>query len=124
MKARVDRPHWSFSALNQYLRCPLAYYFERVLKLPKRTISDALVLGSAVHSALALYHRRLQSGEVVTAESIQQAYLDAWDGQVGEGRVVASSDKTLGDSRDLGKALVEVYLKEPPPKPSSRWKLR
>ena len=114
MRAAVTRPHWSYSSVSQYLKCPLQYFYERVAKLPRRGVTDAQVLGSAVHSALATYHRKLQSGGVVTAESIRQAYLDAWEGQIEDGQVVTMSKKSLGDSRDLGMILVEVYLEQPP----------
>lgn len=114
MRAAVTRPHWSYSSVSQYLKCPLQYYFERIVNLPRRGVTDAQVLGSAVHSALATYHRKLLSGEIVTAESIRQAYLDAWDSQVDDGQVVTLGGKSLGDSRDLGMTLVEVYLEHPP----------
>lgn len=81
--------------------------------MPRKGVTDAQVLGSAVHSALATYHLKLQSGGVVTAESIRQAYLDAWEGQIEDGQVVTLSGKSLGDSRDLGMTLVEVYLEQP-----------
>ena len=42
------RKHWSYSAINQYLRCPLQYYFERVLRLPKPTVGSGLVLGEVI----------------------------------------------------------------------------
>jgi CRISPR/Cas system-associated exonuclease Cas4 (RecB family) len=54
MKDRISRPHWSYSSLSQFLRCPLQYYFERVLGMPRRTVSEAQVLGSSVHVALAV----------------------------------------------------------------------
>ncbi len=92
---------------------PLQFYFERVLKLPRKDMTDAQVLGSAVHSALATYHRRLRAGTATDAESIRQAYLDAWDEVVGDGQVVAPGGKPLGGSRDLGVVLVETYLERP-----------
>ena len=60
----MDRshPHWSYSAISQYLRCPLQYFFQRILGLPSRSIGLGLVLGSAVHAGLAEYHRRLMAG--------------------------------------------------------------
>lgn len=114
MRADVTRLHWSYSSVSQYLKCPLQYYFERIAKLPRKGTTDAQVLGSAVHSALATFHRQLQAGEATTAGSIRQSYLDAWDGLVGDGQVVALGGKPLGDSRDLGMTLVEVYLEQPP----------
>lgn len=115
MRAVVPRPHWSYSSVSQYLKCPLQYYFERVVKLPRDTTTAAQVLGSAVHSALADYHRNLQAGEPVTAQQVHRAYLAAWDAQGDNGPIVGSGGKPVADSRDLGIALVDVYLKEPPP---------
>ncbi len=114
MRADVTRPHWSYSSVSQYLKCPLQYYFERVVKLPRKGTTDAQVLGSAVHSALATHHRQLQAGEATTAGSIRQAYLDAWDSLIRDNQVVALGGKPLDNSRDLGLALVEVYLEQPP----------
>ncbi len=51
------RPHTSYSAVAQYQRCPLQYYFQRILKLPSDTVASGLVLGGAVHEALAEYHK-------------------------------------------------------------------
>jgi putative RecB family exonuclease len=112
---KSDRPHWSYSSISQYLRCPLQFYFERVLRLPRKTVSDAQVLGSALHSALANYHQSLQAGEPVEPDQIQAAYLAAWDEQASRGQLVASGEKSVEDSRSVGVALVNVYLKEPPP---------
>jgi hypothetical protein len=78
-------------------------------------VSDAQLLGSALHAALADYHRGLQADEPVLPHKIQDAYLAAWDEQAARGQVVTSGEKSLGESRDLGIALVEIYLKEPPP---------
>ena len=114
MKVAVTRPHWSYSSVNQYLKCPLQYYYERVVKLPRKGVTDAQVLGTAVHSALATYHRKLQTRGAVTTESIRQAYLEAWDGQVDDGQVVTLGGRSLGDGRELGLTLVEVYLEQPP----------
>ena len=109
-----EAEHWSYSSVSQFLKCPLQFYFERVLKLPRKSKTDALVLGSSLHSALAVYHRKLQVGEPVTTQEIHTAYLDAWEDQAKDGQIVAFGEKSLSDSRDLGISLVDVYLKEPP----------
>ncbi len=41
----------SISALNTYLDCPLGFYFEYILKVPKAP-SEAALFGSAMHGAL------------------------------------------------------------------------
>ena len=115
MRTAVARPHWSYSSVSQYLRCPLQYYFERLLKLPRATTTDAQVLGSAVHSALADYHRGLQSGQRSSTQQVRRAYLAAWGELAGRGKVVGPGGTTLDDARDLGVALLDLYLAEPPP---------
>jgi CRISPR/Cas system-associated exonuclease Cas4 (RecB family) len=112
---RESRPHWSYSALSQFLKCPLQFYFERIAKLPRKSTSDAQVLGSALHSALAEYHRNLQIGQQVQTGQIHEAYHASWTEQLSRNQVCASTEKSLDDSRDLGLALVDLYLKEPPP---------
>jgi len=41
----------SYTQLSKFLRCPLAFYYETILKVPFQK-NDALAFGSAVHSAL------------------------------------------------------------------------
>ncbi|MBS1772590.1 MAG: ATP-dependent helicase [Bacteroidetes bacterium] len=41
----------SYTTLSKYLRCPLTFYYEHILKVPFLK-SDALAFGSAVHNAL------------------------------------------------------------------------
>lgn len=115
MKADFGRPHWSYSSISQYLRCPLQYYFERILRLPRRTVSDAQLLGSSVHAALAHYHRRLQAHESVPPGHILDAFREAWVQQSDRLGVVPVGSKSLDDSLALGMSLIETYLAEPPP---------
>ncbi len=115
MRERVTRPHWSYSSISQYQRCPLQYYFERVLRLPRRSASDALVLGASVHAALADCHRRHQAREPVAAEAVLATFHAHWDRQAGELGIVATGGGSLGDARAMGVALVEAYLREPAP---------
>jgi len=108
------RPHWSYSSITQYLTCPLRYYFQRILCLPQPTVSSGLVLGSAVHAALAEYHRDLKDGKVPRRDRLMQAYIHEWDRRDGT-EVTFKDSETRQDLMDQGLALVELYLKEPPP---------
>jgi len=110
-----DRPHWSYSAISQFLACPLRYYFQRVIGLPSTTVSSVLVLGSAVHHALAEYHRGIQAGQSVTKDHLHDAVLEGWEYREAEGTVVFKSGEGKDDSLAQGTALVDVYLQEPPP---------
>lgn len=110
-----DRPHWSYSAISQFLACPLRYYFQRVIGLPATTVSSGLVLGSAVHHALAEYHRGLQAGWPVNRDCLHDALVRGWEHREAEGMVIFKSGDSKDDSIALGAALVDVYLQEPPP---------
>ena len=43
------RPHWSYSSINEYLTCPLKYYFHRVLLKKNATINTNLILGKILN---------------------------------------------------------------------------
>lgn len=110
-----DRPHWSYSAVSQYLRCPLQFYFERVTRLPQESVSCSLVLGSAVHSALETYHRSLQTGSCVSLEDLQKAFHCKWQWREREMAITYRSGESRDDFIAQGVGLVELYLKDPPP---------
>ena len=51
----------SISALNQYLRCPLAFYYEKLLRAPVAW-SEAASYGAAIHNTLQrVFEKMLQS---------------------------------------------------------------
>jgi len=110
------RPHWSYSQITQYLRCPLSYYFQRILKLPEPWVSSNLVLGSAVHAALAEYHNRLCLRRDCSREEIQEAFLGAWREREEQQPVDYRRGQDWEKAIDQGVALLELYLSEPPPK--------
>ena len=112
---RIDRPHWSFSQVNQFLRCPLQYYFERILKLERPFTSSALVLGSSVHEALAEYHRHLQANQPVPEGHIQQIFLATWQANEDRQPIQFKEKETRDELLAQGVALLELYEQEPPP---------
>lgn len=50
----------SVSALNNYLRCPLAFYYQHLLKVPAGK-NEALEFGSAVHFALEQLFKKMSA---------------------------------------------------------------
>lgn len=108
------RPHWSYSSINQYLACPLRYYFQRILGLPQPSVGSGLVFGSAVHAALAHYHLALKLNRTPQRNAIHNAFVDAWNQRNGIG-IAFKDGETRGDLMTQGMALVELYLQEPPP---------
>lgn len=108
------RPHWSYSSISQYLACPLRYYFQRILCLPQPTVGSGLVLGSAVHAALAHYHHDLKLNRKPRRDAIRTTFVESWDRR--DGTTIAFKEgETRADLMAQGMALVELYLAEPPP---------
>ncbi len=49
----------SISSLNQFLRCPLAFYYEQVVGVP-RAATESSLFGEAVHHALARFFEKMR----------------------------------------------------------------
>ena len=47
-----EKPHWSYSAFNTYLQCPMKYKFRYVDNAPVERTCSALPFGRAFHAAL------------------------------------------------------------------------
>lgn len=109
------RPHWSYSQISQFLRCPLQYYFERVLKLERPYTPSSLVMGSSVHEGLAEYHRHLQSNQPVPEGHIQQTFLNTWQANEDRQPIQFKDAENRDDVLAQGVALLALYLEEPPP---------
>lgn len=109
------RPHWSYSSISQYLRCPLQYFFQRVLGLPSHTVSSNLVLGGAVHAALAEYHLRLQRKETVVTTDITNAFHASWKEREEMEEILYRDGDSRDDCLAQGVHLLDIYFAEPPP---------
>lgn len=109
----MDRPHWSFSSLNQYLRCPLQYYFERVARIPRPTVSSSLILGSAVHEALAMFHAGVRDGQPPELPEVQQCFVQNWKRREDYECVSFRKGESTESLIEVGKSLLAEYLKAP-----------
>lgn len=108
-----DRPHWSYSALAQFLRCPLQFYFQRIAKLPQPFTPSGLALGSCVHKAIALYHRSIKEDFDLMPNAVQDEFLGAWRERRSHERIQFQGPES--DLLQQGIGLLEAYLSEPPP---------
>ncbi len=111
----IQRPHWSYSQLSQFLRCPLQFYFERIARLPKPFVPSGMALGSAVHDALAEYHRHHQHGQPVPAGHITTTFVAAWERQEQDRPLQFKEGQPRDDLIEQGVALLELYQQQPPP---------
>jgi DNA helicase-2/ATP-dependent DNA helicase PcrA len=57
----LDKFVMNVTALNNYLKCPLEFYFKNLLRIPSPK-NEATEFGSAVHHALEQLFRKMQDG--------------------------------------------------------------
>jgi len=57
---RLEQFALSVSAMNKYLKCPVSFYYEYILRVPEAK-SDALSFGIAVHYALEQLFKKMNS---------------------------------------------------------------
>lgn len=111
----IARPHWSYSQISQFLRCPLQYYFERIAKIPRSQNPSGMLLGSMVHEGIAAYHLRLQVGEKATLQELKPAMLSTLLQSEAQRPTIYKPGETRDSLIAQGEALVGLYLNEPPP---------
>lgn len=79
--ARIARllEHYQLSVthLNKYLRCPISFYYENILKIPAAK-NRAMTFGTAVHAALERYVKAMLADEENKWPDVQVA-LKAFD---------------------------------------------
>ena len=63
IKALVERFTMNVSALNNYLRCPLEFYYKNILRIPSPQ-NEATGFGSAVHYALEQLFRKMLEASI------------------------------------------------------------
>lgn len=67
----------SANSLNQYLRCPLSFYYENILKVPSGK-NIAAIFGTAIHHALELFMLERKSFGKTPERSILQGHFEAY----------------------------------------------
>ena len=105
--------HISPSAAKSYLGCSLQFYFDRVVRIRKKT-PVALHLGKAVHAALQAFHlARWRAGDD-SPDAIAAAYEKSFtDLERDEGPVNFEDEDAREKARLDGLRVVAAYLDSP-----------
>ena len=104
--------HVSASQVQTYLICPERFRLQYVACRPPSHRSGDLVFGSAIHGALAEYHRRIQAspGASIPLGEILPVFERQMDEAQKEAVPVLWEDTDSPDKlRALGRALLELY---------------
>ena len=108
--------HVSVSQIKCFQMCPKKYFWRYVLGAEAEHRSPNLVLGSAVHEALASYYSSIRNGKVPVTEGVLQAFSDAFDDELAkEPAVLLDEGQTAGELKDEGVKLVEAFLRDVKP---------
>lgn len=108
-----DRPHWSYSSLNQVLNiCSLQFFFERIEKLPKPFTPVALAFGSVFHRVLEFVALNRMDGQVPPPEVTRDLFHDLWSREQEEGPPIEADEEEPDKLAEQGAGLVAVYLKQ------------
>ena len=73
-----EKPHWSYSAFNTYLQCPMKYKFRYVDNAPVERTCSALPFGRAFHAVLS---ERAYKGARFTLEDAQENFAFFFKGE-------------------------------------------
>jgi DNA helicase II / ATP-dependent DNA helicase PcrA len=65
----LERFAMNVTALNNYLKCPLQFYFQNLVRVPSGK-SEATEFGSAVHHALEKLFEKMQQNEIFPGKDI------------------------------------------------------
>lgn len=80
-----DRPHWSFSSLNQFFNiCSLQYAFERVYRLQRAFTPATLSFGSAFHRVMEWAALERMQGHTPQPGPASELFQDVWARQLQE----------------------------------------
>ena len=100
----------SYTALSKFLRCPLAFYYETILKVPFQK-NDALAFGSAVHYALERMFRDMKDnkGEFPDKDHVIGAFRSALYSEASCFTTI-QFDRRLEQGNDLLSAYYDRYI--------------
>jgi DNA helicase-2/ATP-dependent DNA helicase PcrA len=72
LESLVTQFSFSFTALQEFLNCPLSFFYRRLIRVPERP-APALAIGTAVHASLEhLYLHLNKEGEVADLPALHQ----------------------------------------------------
>ncbi len=74
---KLDKKTYSYTQISEFKRCPLQYYYDYVLKIPKKP-NVALFYGIAIHSSIKRF-LDLYRGADRTLLNLHKEFISIWD---------------------------------------------
>jgi DNA helicase-2/ATP-dependent DNA helicase PcrA len=75
LKSRIENLVFSHSLMNEYLKCPLSFYFNKILLMPSAK-NDTLTFGNAIHKSMELLFKKMleQGGRFPEVEYVVEKF--------------------------------------------------
>jgi len=101
---------WSYSSLDTYLNCSLAYYYRYIVQAPEEQVSSALPFGSALHAAHERIYRDMKETGSFDPEVAVAAFAEDW-GMLAENPILSFKKGESVDSLlEKGVAMLKVFF--------------
>ena len=103
-----DRPHWSFSAINQFVNiCSLQYYFQRIARLRPAFTSVSLSFGTAFHRTCEWINLTRKEGTTPRRTDASDLFQTLWERQVSEDKQIRfDEDQTMESCGKQGRDMI------------------
>jgi putative RecB family exonuclease len=109
-----DRPHWSYSSLNQILNiCSLQWCFEKLEKLPRPFTPIAIAFGGVYHRVMEFIALSRMEQKLPTENDTRDLFHDLWKREGDEGPPLEKDEEVTPDEfAKQGAELAVAYLKQ------------
>jgi len=101
--------HLSSSQIDQYLRCPLKYRYQRIDGIPQSFVSSALVFGGAIHAALEWMHGEQLRGREISLETACRIFNADWYSQKMDLPIRFKESEEESELLAMGKEMLRQY---------------
>ena len=112
----AGRDFVSWSQLNTFRRCPLQYRFRYLDKVEPEYIASSLLIGSSIHSAIELYHRReLEGAPLPDLDELVTQFWTEWKDRTEDSAEVRFSkrESDLDAVSQLASRMLASFLESP-----------
>ena len=100
----------SVSQVRTYLRCPRQYEYIYINKM-RPPVTSSLLLGRSFHKAIETANRaKLEDGEILSVEDVQDTFSEAWDREKAE--VEWEDGEDQGRLKDAGLIMTTHYYEQ------------
>lgn len=110
IEAITGRRHLSWSQLNSYRGCPRRWWFSHVEGLKPDFVSSALILGSALHTAVQHHYEHRLQGRALSLDQLTQIFRGSWNEESGDTPIRYGKQDDKDTQLDLGQKMLAAFL--------------